>query len=110
VSRLESTPDIDVIVEAELVRLLRSGRFSVTPFTLFVNLPYKLDPGCTSTDGLRQLLSRREFSHSHPGSDSPPSFSKERNRGGGKGGGGGGSLELGIDIGSAELVGVHLEV
>ena len=105
-------PDIDVIVEAELVRLLKSGRYPVTLSPLFVKLPYKLDPGRTEADGRCQLFSCPEFAHSHPGSGSPlsPSFSKCRNRGGGRGGGGGGVLELGIDIGSAEPVGVNLEV
>jgi hypothetical protein len=77
-----------------------------------MELPYKLDPGCIDADGLPHLLSLREFSHCHPGSGSPisPSFSKFRKRGGGRGGGGGVVLELGIDIGSAEIVGAHLEL
>jgi hypothetical protein len=111
-SRLAFTPDIDVMVEVELVRLLESGRYSVTLFALLVKLPYKLDPACTDADGLRQLLSCREFSHCHARSGSPlsPLLNKCGYLGGGKGGGGGVSLELGIDIGLAELVGVHLEV
>jgi len=102
VSCLASTLDIDVIVEVELVRLLKSGRYSVTL--------YKLDSRGTDTDGLPQLLSCREFSHCHPISGSPLLPSKCRSFGGGKGGGGGGSLDFGIDIGCAELGGVHLEL
>jgi hypothetical protein len=98
------------VIVVELVRLLKSGRYSVTLFLLFVKLPYKLDSCGTDADGLPQLFSCREFSHCHPISGFPLTTSKCRSFGGGKGGGGGESLDLGIDIGFAELAGEHLEL
>jgi hypothetical protein len=84
----------------------------VTLFPLFVKLLFKLEPWCTDADGVRRLPFCRNVSHCHPRSGSPLSLllSKCGYFGGGKGGGGGVSFELGIDIGFAELVGVHLEL
>jgi len=55
-----STPDIDLIVDAELPRRLKSGRSSMR-LPRLAKLPYKLDPGSTERGGLPHPPSSREF-------------------------------------------------
>lgn len=108
---LESTPDIDLIVEAELPRRAKSDRSSVMLFRRLVKLPYRLEPGFTDGRGCLQSLSGWELAHCHAisGPLLPPSANSAICRGGGSGGGTG-SLAFGIAIGPEEVAGEEEEL
>jgi hypothetical protein len=109
--RPESMPDIDLIVDAELVLLSKSGRSSVILLPRLAKLPYKLEPGLME-EVLPQLFSSLELLHCHAISGVPllAEVSNSGYLGGGNGGGGPGSRTLGIDIGIADESDSYLDL
>lgn len=106
-----STPDIDLIVEAELDLLSISGLSSVRLLPPLAKLPYRLEPGLTD-DILPQLLSSFGLPHCHGRSGFPPSPEMPNSGyfGGGRGGGGDDARAFGMGIALEDMVGENREL
>lgn len=107
VPRLTSISLMDVIVDAESLSRLSSGRSSVIFFPLAPKLPYRLDFGLMVGDALPHPPSWL-LPHCHAISlEGPFPIAFSENRVGGGNGGGGGSLALGIGIAFREVCALY---